>query len=166
MISRRVLEMLTALLTGAFGLTVTISSLDNGIGWSSDGVDAGTFEDVTVNYSMSGNALLGSDYTLSGAATGLSAPIGLALDRMNDEIVVTNANGNSVTVYGRTASGDTPPLRTLTGASTGLNYPVSAYVDLADEELIVSNQNCEILRLVVFSDELSALPTTSPSVPF
>jgi hypothetical protein len=43
MISRRALEILTALLTGAFGLAVAISSLDNGIGWSSDGVDAGTF---------------------------------------------------------------------------------------------------------------------------
>lgn len=43
MVSRRALEILTALLTGAFGLAVAISSLDNGIGWSSDGVDAGTF---------------------------------------------------------------------------------------------------------------------------
>lgn len=43
MISRRALEILTALLTGAFGLAVAISSRDNGIGWSSDGVDAGTF---------------------------------------------------------------------------------------------------------------------------
>lgn len=43
MISRRALEILTALLTGAFGLAVASSSLDNGIGWSSDGVDAGTF---------------------------------------------------------------------------------------------------------------------------
>jgi hypothetical protein len=43
MISRRALEILTALLTGAFGLAVAISSLDNGIGWSADGVDAGTF---------------------------------------------------------------------------------------------------------------------------
>jgi Tripartite tricarboxylate transporter TctB family len=43
MISRRLLEILTASLTGAFGLAVAISSFDNGIGWSSDGVDAGTF---------------------------------------------------------------------------------------------------------------------------
>jgi hypothetical protein len=43
MISRRLLEILTASLTGAFGLAVAISSVDNGIGWSSDGVDAGTF---------------------------------------------------------------------------------------------------------------------------
>ena len=43
MISRRALEILTALLTGGFGLAVAISSLDNGISWSADGVDAGTF---------------------------------------------------------------------------------------------------------------------------
>jgi hypothetical protein len=43
MISRRSLETATALLTGAFGAAVMISSLDNGIGWSSAGVDAGTF---------------------------------------------------------------------------------------------------------------------------
>jgi hypothetical protein len=43
MVSRRSLETTTALLTGAFGAAVIISSLDNGIGWSSAGVDAGTF---------------------------------------------------------------------------------------------------------------------------
>ena len=37
MISRRALEVTTALLTGAFGATVAVSSLDNGIGWSSAG---------------------------------------------------------------------------------------------------------------------------------
>jgi hypothetical protein len=43
MISRRSLETATALLTGAFGAAVFISSIDNGIGWSRAGVDAGTF---------------------------------------------------------------------------------------------------------------------------
>jgi hypothetical protein len=43
MVSRRSLETATAILTGAFGAAVAISSLDNGIGWSSAGVDAGTF---------------------------------------------------------------------------------------------------------------------------
>src|ERR1700737_4445625 len=43
MISRRGLETATALLTGIFGAAVFISSLDNGIGWSGAGVDAGTF---------------------------------------------------------------------------------------------------------------------------
>ena len=43
MISRRSLETVTALLTGAFGAAVVISSRDNGVGWSAAGVDAGTF---------------------------------------------------------------------------------------------------------------------------
>jgi hypothetical protein len=43
MLSRRALEIATAALTGAFGAAVAVSSLDNGIGWSTEGVDAGTF---------------------------------------------------------------------------------------------------------------------------
>ena len=47
MISRRTLELVTAILTGSFGVAVVVQSLDNGIGWSSAGVDAGTFPFLT-----------------------------------------------------------------------------------------------------------------------
>lgn len=47
MISRRALELATAILTGSFGVAVVVQSLDNGIGWSSSGVDAGTFPFLT-----------------------------------------------------------------------------------------------------------------------
>jgi hypothetical protein len=47
MISRRALELVTAMLTGGFGSAVIVSSLDNGVGWSSAGVDAGTFPFLT-----------------------------------------------------------------------------------------------------------------------
>ncbi len=43
MVSGRSLEAATALLTGAFGAAVVVSSLDNGIGWSAAGVESGTF---------------------------------------------------------------------------------------------------------------------------
>jgi hypothetical protein len=43
MISGRSLESATALITGAFGAAVAVSSIDNGIGWSAAGVDSGTF---------------------------------------------------------------------------------------------------------------------------
>ena len=43
MVSGRSLEAATALITGAFGTAVVVSSLDNGIGWSSAGVESGTF---------------------------------------------------------------------------------------------------------------------------
>jgi hypothetical protein len=47
MISRRSLEVTTALLTGTFGAAVVISSMDNGIRWSAEGVEAGTFPFIT-----------------------------------------------------------------------------------------------------------------------
>jgi hypothetical protein len=43
MVSGRSLEAATALITGAFGAAVAVSSLDNGIGWSAAGVESGTF---------------------------------------------------------------------------------------------------------------------------
>lgn len=47
MLSRRTLEAATALLTGAFGAAVMVSSLDNGIDWSPSGVEFGTFPFIT-----------------------------------------------------------------------------------------------------------------------
>jgi tripartite tricarboxylate transporter TctB family protein len=47
MISRRVLELSAAVLTGGFGVAVAVSSLDNGIGWSTAGVESGTFPFLT-----------------------------------------------------------------------------------------------------------------------
>jgi hypothetical protein len=56
MVSGRSLEAATALLTGAFGASVIISSLSNGIGWSAAGVDAGTFPFVVGVIILSGSA--------------------------------------------------------------------------------------------------------------
>jgi hypothetical protein len=47
MFSRRALEALTAAITGAFGIAVMVQSLDNGIGWSTAGVESGTFPFMT-----------------------------------------------------------------------------------------------------------------------
>ena len=52
--------------------------------------------------------------TLAGAATGLSFPEGLVVDTVNNELVVANLTNASITVYSRTASGNTLPTRTLT----------------------------------------------------
>ncbi len=55
----------------------------------------------------------------------------------NDD-VVTLIN-SSVTVYTRTASGNTAPLRTLSGAAAGLRGPVGLVVDTVNNELVVAN---------------------------
>jgi hypothetical protein len=47
MLSRRTLEAATAILTGAFGTAVMVSSLNNGIDWSEGGVESGTFPFIT-----------------------------------------------------------------------------------------------------------------------
>lgn len=65
MISRRALEIFTAALTGIFGVAVVVSSIDNGIGWSSAGVDAGTFPFLTGTI-----VVLGSFYNLAQGALG------------------------------------------------------------------------------------------------
>src|ERR1700676_1840821 len=55
MVSGRSLEAGTALVTGAFGAAVVISSLDNGIGWSAAGVDSGTFPFIVGLIILSGS---------------------------------------------------------------------------------------------------------------
>ena len=59
MLSRRALEAATAILTGAFGAAVMVSSLDNDIQWSQAGVESGTFPFITGTI-----VLLASLYTL------------------------------------------------------------------------------------------------------
>jgi hypothetical protein len=76
---------------------------------------------------------------LIGAATGLTAPVGLVVDTVNNELVVGNFNNHSITVYNRTASGNTAPLRTLSGAATVLDGPSGIFVDTINNELVVAN---------------------------
>jgi 6-phosphogluconolactonase (cycloisomerase 2 family) len=55
------------------------------------------------------------------------------------ELIVPNVDTNSVTVYARTANGNTAPLRTLSGAATGLVFPQSVAMDPVADELFVVN---------------------------
>jgi hypothetical protein len=75
MISRRALEISTAVLTGSFGAAVVVSSLDNGIGWSRAGVDAGTFPFLTGVIIVVGS--------LGNLASGAMAGGGVAISRVD-----------------------------------------------------------------------------------
>jgi hypothetical protein len=66
--------------------------------------------------------------TISGGTTGLVFPFGVAVDTVNNELVVGDDGATSVTVYDRTANGDVAPVRNLSGAATGLFNPVFAAV--------------------------------------
>ncbi len=58
-----------------------------------------------------------------GCLTGLDSPQGIAVDTLNDQIIVANSRNDSITGYGRTDSGDTAPIMTIAGPSTGLDSP-------------------------------------------
>ena len=90
--------------------------------------------------------------SISGTATGLAGPGGIAVDTANDEVLVANARGHSITVYGRAASGNISPLRTIRGAATSLSLPSSLAVDTVNDEVLVTN----VLRA---TDPNSALGT-------
>src|SRR5678815_3298699 len=73
--------------------------------------------------------------TISGAATGLNFPFGLAVDTVNDELLVANDSGVSVRVAGRNVGG----LVALLGAVVGLSCPCGVAVDTVNNELLVGH---------------------------
>jgi hypothetical protein len=80
---------------------------------------------ITV-YARSANGNVAPIRTIAGVATGLTTPGGMALDTVNDELLVPDYGNNSVRVFPRSASGNVAPLRALVGAATGLSVPVFA----------------------------------------
>ena len=65
--------------------------------------------------------------------------VAVAVDTVNNEIYVANNSNFSVTVYGRTDTGNVPPIRTISGASTGLYFPGGLAVDTINNEVFVAN---------------------------
>ena len=95
---------------------------------------------VTV-YALKANGNAAPLRTLAGNLTGLSSPSGIAVDLVNDELLVTNkTQPYSVTVYPRTANGNVAPLRTVVGALTILSDPRGIAVDTVHNEFVVANR--------------------------
>ena len=79
--------------------------------------------------------------TISGAATGLSSPNGIALDTHGNIYVADGANLSgfgSVTVYAANATNNAPPTVTISGVATGLAEPEALAFDAAGN-IYVSN---------------------------
>ena len=77
--------------------------------------------------------------TIEGSNTGFSGPVGLDLDVLHDEIVVTNANANSLATFHRNANGNVAPLRSIAGPTTHLCVPYGVVVDFINNEIVVAN---------------------------
>src|SRR3990172_8203768 len=81
--------------------------------------------------------------SIGGINTRLFETEGLFVDTENDEIFVTNGADinipGEITVYGRTDSGDVPPLRIISGQNTELLRPLGIFVDAKNNEIFVTN---------------------------
>jgi hypothetical protein len=76
--------------------------------------------------------------TINGAATGLVAPLGLAIDKAG-ELIVGNFGANSITVYAPGANGNVAPIRTIAGNATGLSAIYGLTLDAAGKIYVVDN---------------------------
>ena len=64
---------------------------------------------------------------------------GLAVDSVNNEIVVTSQHNHAVVVFRKQAEGEEPPLRLLQGDRTGLGNPHGIAIDTQNDLLFVTN---------------------------
>jgi len=74
---------------------------------------------------------------IQGPLSQIDWPMGVAVDEVNNEIIVANNGDNSILVFPRTASGDVPPKRVIRGALTGVKGPMG--VAIAKDEIYVAN---------------------------
>jgi hypothetical protein len=83
--------------------------------------------------SASNNAILtidatGEQSTISGAKTGLNAPLGLAVSR-DGSLFVANASANDILIFARGSSGDVAPIGRIAGPATELVAPQALAID-------------------------------------
>jgi hypothetical protein len=77
--------------------------------------------------------------TITGAATGLSLPIGMAMDSKGS-LYVANRTGSKVTVYPIGADGNVAPTRSL--VDTAMKSPQALVIDRADGVFVATCPNC------------------------
>jgi DNA-binding beta-propeller fold protein YncE len=75
--------------------------------------------------------------TIQGPTSQIDWPMGVAVDEVNNEIVVANNGDNSILIFPRTATGDAQPKRVIRGALTGIKGPMG--VAVAKDEIWVAN---------------------------
>jgi hypothetical protein len=75
--------------------------------------------------------------TIVGPAAQIDWPMGVAVDEVNNEIIVANNGDNSVLIFPRTANGDVQPRRVIRGPLTGIKGPMG--VAIAKDEVWVAN---------------------------
>jgi len=83
--------------------------------------------------------------TIQGPLTGFNRPQAVALDLLNNELIVANSffdntlSRGALLTFSRTATGNVAPIRQVTGSNTGLCNPIGMTLDRMHDELFVTN---------------------------
>jgi hypothetical protein len=109
-------------------------------------------------YAAGANGNVAPIRTISGSATLLSCPAGIALDaRTPPNIYVANnscsgssAGNYAITVYAGGANGNVAPIQTINGNYTGLSFPVGIAVDGSDN-IYVYNWGGTVPSITVYA---------------
>jgi sugar lactone lactonase YvrE len=99
---------------------------------------ANSFTDTLTSYAATADGNIRPLATVSGSATGLAGPQGIAFDPSGRVVVANSGHGSSVTEYAVGAHGDATPATTISGPDTGLSDPFGVAFD-ANGDLFVSN---------------------------
>ena len=99
------------------------------------------FNNTITVYNRTDNGNVGPTRTISGANTGLDNPASIAVDSVNNQIFVANNAypDYSITVYGRTDTGNIAPTRTISGANTYLGNTRAIALDTINNEIFVTD---------------------------
>ncbi len=111
---------------------------DGGTGSQAAGIYVAVRDSVLV-FPLSANGNTAPLRTITGAQTGLSQPIGVAMDSQGN-LYVANRGGSTVTVYAPMANGNVAPLRTLTATTMGA--PEGLAMAVGDDLFVAACPSC------------------------
>ena len=113
--------------------TTPITQTDN------SGIYVTTAGNTVVVFPLTATGNVAPSRTISGAATGLSLPIGIGVDSKGS-LYVANRSGAKITVYAAGANGNVAPTRALT--DTGMKSPQALVIGSGDDVYAVTCPNC------------------------
>ncbi len=88
----------------------------------------------------------------------ISSGAKIAIDTINDEIAITNQDGNSIIFLPLSASGDVHAIRKIAGAATLLNKPFGVAIDPINNEVFVTNINNNSVTVYSRTDDGNTSP--------
>jgi 6-phosphogluconolactonase (cycloisomerase 2 family) len=77
----------------------------------------------------------------------ISSGRSIVIDNINDEIAITNHNGDNIVFFPLSAAGDMDAIRKISGAKTLLNIPCGIAIDPVNNEVFVTNINSNSITI-------------------